>query len=81
MEVNNLSFCYGKNKVLDRVSIKIERGRVTAILGPNGCGKTTFFNLMTRNLRPLEGEILLGGKNIQGIPLRAFAKQVAIVHH
>lgn len=80
MEINNLSFFYGKNAVLRSVSMRIEKGRVTSILGPNGCGKTTLFHLMTKNLNPSDGGIYLDGKNIRSIPLREFAKKVAIVH-
>ena len=39
MEVRNLSFSYGKQKVLKDVSLKIEEGKITTILGANGCGK------------------------------------------
>ncbi len=80
MEINNVSFSYGKNEVLRCVSVKIEKGRVTSILGPNGCGKTTLFNLMTKNLNPSDGAIYLDRKNIRLTPLKEFAKKVAIVH-
>jgi iron complex transport system ATP-binding protein len=80
MEINELSFAYGKQAVLSAVSARIEKGRVTAILGPNGCGKTTLFHLMTKNLRPSAGSIRLNGKDIRDIPLKEFARQVAIVH-
>ncbi len=80
MEISNLSFAYGKHTVLNAVSLRIKKGRVTAILGPNGCGKTTLFHLMTKNLRPGGGNIRLNGKDIRDIPLREFARQVAIVH-
>ena len=49
MEVRNLSFSYGKQKVLKDVSLKIEEGKITTILGANGCGKSTLFSLMTKN--------------------------------
>ncbi|ADY55789.1 Iron-chelate-transporting ATPase [Syntrophobotulus glycolicus DSM 8271] len=80
MEINQLSFAYGKQAVLNAVSARIEKGRVTAILGPNGCGKTTLFQLMTKNLRPAGGSIRLNGKDIRDIPVKEFARQVAIVH-
>ena len=57
MEVRNLSFSYGKNKVLKDVSLKIEEGQVTTLMGANGCGKSTLFNLMTKNLTPGKGNI------------------------
>ena len=49
-------------------------------LGANGCGKSTLFSLMTKNLYPRKGKIFLGGKNIQNLGLKDFAKKVSIVH-
>lgn len=62
MEVRGLSFAYGKNKVLKDVSLKIEEGKVTTIMGANGCGKSTLFSLMTKNLYARKGKIFLRGK-------------------
>ena len=80
MEVRNLSFSYGKNKVLRDVSFKIEGGNITTIMGANGCGKSTLFSLMTKNLYPRKGNIFLSGKNIQNLSLKEFARKVSIVH-
>ena len=55
MEVRDLHFAYGKNKVLKGVSLKIEEGKITTIMGANGCGKSTLFALMTKNLYPKKG--------------------------
>ena len=75
MEVRGLSFAYGKNKVLKDVSLKIEEGKVTTIMGANGCGKSTLFSLMTKNLYARKGKIFLRGKNIQNLNLKEFARQ------
>ena len=80
MEVRNLSFSYGKNKVMREVSFKIEGGNITTIMGANGCGKSTLFSLMTKNLYPRKGNIFLSGKNIQNLSLKEFARKVSIVH-
>lgn len=79
MKVKDLSFSYGKNPVLKRVSFSIEEGKITTILGANGCGKSTLFSLMTKNLYPGCGNIYLQGKNIQNLSLREYARKVAIV--
>ena len=89
MEVRDLHFAYGKNKVLKGVSLKIEEGKITTIMGANGCGKSTLFSLMTKNLYPGKGNIrelrnvmersVLKGKNIQNLNLKEFARKVAIV--
>lgn len=80
MEVKNLSFAYGKNRVLKDISFRIKEGDITTIMGANGCGKTTLFSLMTRNLYPRRGDIFLKGKNIQNLGLKEFARRVSIVH-
>lgn len=80
MEVRDLSFQYGNQAVLQSVSARIKRGKITTIMGVNGCGKSTLFYLMTKNLRPLSGGVYLDGTNIQRIRLRDFSKRVAIVH-
>lgn len=49
-------------------------------MGANGCGKSTLFSLMTKNLDPAKGKVLLGGKNIARLRLNEFARKVAIVH-
>lgn len=79
-EVKKLDFAYGTNQVIKDLSVKIQEGKVTTLIGANGCGKSTLFNLMTKNLKPKSGEILLKGTNIIQMRLKEFAKQTAIVH-
>lgn len=80
MEIKNLRFSYDNNEVLKGLDIKIKRNKITTILGANGCGKSTLFNLMTKNLKPKQGEITLDNVNINKLSLREFAKKIAIVH-
>lgn len=80
MEVRDVHFSYGKNKILKGASLTIEKGRITTIMGANGCGKSTLFSLMTKNLIPGKGKIFLKGKNINNLRLNEFARKVAIVH-
>lgn len=79
-EVQSLSFSYGTNRVIQDLSVKISKEKVTTLIGANGCGKSTLFNLMTKNLKLQSGKILLNGVDIAQIKLRDFAKQSAIVH-
>lgn len=79
IEVRGLEFFYGKNKVLNDIFIKFDEGKITTIMGANGCGKSTLFSLITKNLYPKKGNIYLKGRNIQNITLKDFAKKVAIV--
>ena len=80
MEVKELFFSYGSNKILKGASLEIERGKITTIMGANGCGKSTLFSLMTKNLTPGRGKILLNGRNIRDMQLSEFARKVSIVH-
>jgi iron complex transport system ATP-binding protein len=64
---------------LDNVSLAIERGSFTGLLGPNGCGKTTLLKLAAGVLRPRHGRITLDGRSIDGIPRRELARHVAVV--
>lgn len=79
MEIKHLFFSYGKNPVIKDLSLKIEKEKITTLLGANGCGKSTLFKLITRVEKPKMGLISLDGKNIKNIERREFAKKVAIV--
>lgn len=84
MEVKDLYFAYGdgkeKNSILEGIDLTIASGKITTLLGANGCGKSTLFQLMTKNLIPQKGKILLDGQDIAKMKQKAFAKKVAIVH-
>ncbi|MDR1329583.1 MAG: ABC transporter ATP-binding protein [Oscillospiraceae bacterium] len=75
-----MAFSYGENRVLDGVSFELRPGAVTTLMGANACGKTTLLNLLTKNLKPDSGRVMLGGADISGIRLRDFARRAAIVH-
>ena len=64
MEVRDLHFSYGKNKVLKGVSLKIEEGKITTIMGANGCGKSTTLNALAGIFSPDSGTIDLHGHSI-----------------
>ncbi len=61
------------------VSVAVQPGSLTGLLGPNGCGKTTLLKLMAGVLRPHEGTITLGGRAIDGISRRELARHIAVV--
>lgn len=67
LEANGLTKRFGGLVANENVTIKIEKGTITAVIGPNGAGKTTFFNMITGFYDPDEGEILLNGKSIKGL--------------
>ena len=70
IEVNDLSFAYGKNEVLNSISLEILRNKVTSFIGPSGCGKSTLlrcFNRMNElleNARIIKGSVVVEGHDI-----------------
>ena len=66
LEVRNLSRAFGGLKAVQDVSFKLRQNEILGIIGPNGAGKTTVFNLLNGFLRPDQGEILIGGRNMSG---------------
>ncbi len=81
ISVQNLSFSYDdKHQIFDNLNLDIKEGKITTFLGANGCGKSTLFNLITKNLTPNSGSIMLKDEKVADIPLKAFAKRVATVH-
>ena len=61
LECNNLRKSFGSNHAVSGIDLKIERGRIVGLLGPNGSGKTTIIKLANGLLSPTEGDILING--------------------
>ena len=62
VEIDAVSFGYGRRPVLEGISMRMPRGKVVAIMGGSGCGKTTLLRLIGGQLRPSSGTIRVGGK-------------------
>ena len=62
--VKNLTFSRGNRKIFDDISLSIPRGKVTAIMGPSGTGKTTLLKLIGGQLYPDAGQIRVDGHNV-----------------
>ena len=61
ISISKLSKKYGKQQVLDDLSLHISAGKLIGLLGPNGCGKTTLIKIMSGLLPDYEGQVLLDG--------------------
>lgn len=81
VEFKNVSFKYqeGSEHVLKNISLNIKVGEYVALVGPSGVGKTTLCSLLPRFYKVSEGEILLDGKNINGISLRSLRRHIGLV--
>ncbi len=79
LKVENLVCGYPGKFHLRGVNLEVSAGEVVGIIGPNGAGKTTLLKALAGILKPEEGRILLGGQNLQQIPGRRLAQQVAVV--
>lgn len=62
--VTNLSFNRGDRLIFDNISLQLQRGKITAIMGPSGTGKTTLLKLIGGQLSPNRGEVFVNGQNI-----------------
>lgn len=62
--VQNLTKKFGNLLVLDNISFDVKKGEFLCVVGPTGCGKTTFLNCLTKLYEPTEGEILIDGEPV-----------------
>ncbi|MBU1964959.1 MAG: ATP-binding cassette domain-containing protein, partial [Proteobacteria bacterium] len=65
--VENLSICFGGLKAVNSVSFSVEKNSIFSIIGPNGSGKTTIFNMISGIYKPDSGRIICDGENIVGL--------------
>jgi len=68
-----MSHDFGGLRAVQNYSLNLEAGQIRGLIGPNGAGKTTIFNLITGVYNPTEGEILLEGEKINGLPVHKIA--------
>ena len=75
LKVNSISKTYNKRKVVDKVSLKLNRGEAIGLLGPNGAGKTTCFYMIARLIDTDEGDIFLNQARINHLPMHIRSKE------
>lgn len=77
--LDKLSAGYGKKIIVDGVSLTIEHGKMTVLVGANGSGKSTLLTTIARMLAPLDGCVRLDGKIIHDQPTKAVARQLGML--
>ncbi len=75
----NLAIAYDNNLVVADLKLQLPQGKITAIIGPNGCGKSTVLKAIGRILKPKDGIVYLNGKDIRSLSTREIAQKLAIL--
>ncbi len=78
IEFENLSLSYGNRLILDNINFKINQTEIFGMLGPNGVGKSTIFNLITGLINPISGKIKINGEEVNDYPIYLRTKKFKI---
>lgn len=78
ISINDLTFSYKSNKILDNLNITVGDSEIMSLVGPNGSGKTTLIKCIDRILKP-KGSILLEGREVQDMKQQEIARQIGYV--
>ena len=68
LDIQHVSAAYGATKVLDDVSLSVDKGELIALLGSSGCGKTTLLRSIAGFVTPTAGRIVVDGRDLTGLP-------------
>jgi osmoprotectant transport system ATP-binding protein len=79
IEFRNVSLSTGGRSILDRVSLSLDQGSTTAILGRSGSGKTTLLRMVNRLISPTSGEVLVHGRNVASADLIGLRRGIGYV--
>ena len=78
IEFENVSLSYGERLILDNINFKINEGQIFGMLGPNGVGKSTIFNLITGLIKPKNGKIKIQGQEVNNYPVYLRTKKFKV---
>ena len=78
IEFENISLSYGNRLILDNINFKINEGQIFGMLGPNGVGKSTIFNLITGLINPASGKIKISGEDVNHYPVYLRTKRFKV---
>jgi lipopolysaccharide export system ATP-binding protein len=78
IEFQNVSLTYGNRLILDNINFKINEGQIFGMLGPNGVGKSTIFNLITGLIGPKNGKIIIEGEDVTEYPIYLRSKKFKV---
>ena len=69
LKLENVSLSFGNRQILENINFEINKGEIFGMLGPNGVGKSTIFNLVTGLISPEKGSIFIGGEKVNEYPI------------
>ena len=78
IEFKDISLSYGKRLILDRINFSINEGQIFGMLGPNGVGKSTIFNLITGLIMPKNGKVLINSQDVTKFPIYLRTKKFKV---
>jgi lipopolysaccharide export system ATP-binding protein len=78
IEFKDISLAYGNRLILDKINFSINEGQIFGMLGPNGVGKSTIFNLITGLIMPNDGKILINGQDVTKFPIYLRTKKFKV---
>lgn len=78
IEFKNITLSYGKRIILDNINFKINQGQIFGMLGPNGVGKSTIFNLITGLINPDSGHIKINQEDVTNYPIYLRTKKFKV---
>ena len=78
IEFENVSLAYGNRLILDNINFKINEGQIFGMLGPNGVGKSTIFNLITGLIDPGNGKIKIVNEDVTNFPIYLRTKKFKV---
>ncbi len=79
IKARNITVDIRKKPILNGININVEKGKIYSIIGPNGSGKTTLLRVISRNLKPVQGDVLLNGQNVHRMNTKKTAKIMAVL--
>ena len=78
IEFENINLSYGNRQILENINFKINEGQIFGMLGPNGVGKSSIFNLITGLITPGSGKIKITGKDVTNYPVYLRTKKFKV---
>ncbi|WP_406091712.1 ABC transporter ATP-binding protein [Kitasatospora purpeofusca] len=79
LEARDLTLAYEARTVAEGLDLRIPDGRVTVIVGPNACGKSTLLRALGRLLKPVRGAVLLDGEELARVPTKRIARRIGLL--